>query len=135
MIPSLNTERGVVTPMPSNCDDVLLSCGTTHLSLHTKSARWCLSLQLEAAAAVAREEKRKGEAALEAAEARFAAREALLKEEWDRWAETAPSLLRGFGSIDTSYRPLYRGPCCMLQSFSAGLHCSQPVIVQRECPH
>jgi hypothetical protein len=41
-------------------------------------------LQLEAAAAATREEKRKGEAALEAAEARFAAREALMKEEWDR---------------------------------------------------
>jgi hypothetical protein len=44
---------------------------------------------LEAAAAVAREEKRKGEAALEAAEARHAAREALLKEEWDRWVRSA----------------------------------------------
>jgi hypothetical protein len=43
-------------------------------------------LQLEAAAAVAREEKRKGEAALEAAEARFAARKALMKEQWERYA-------------------------------------------------
>lgn len=41
-------------------------------------------LQLEAAAAAMHEEKRKGEAVLEAAEARFAAREALMKEEWDR---------------------------------------------------
>jgi len=44
----------------------------------------CCVVQLEAAAAAAREEKRKGEAALEAAEARFAAREALAKEEWQR---------------------------------------------------
>lgn len=49
-------------------------------------------LQLEAAAAVAREDKRKGEAALEAAEARYAAREALMKEKWDRYAcQLAPS--------------------------------------------
>jgi hypothetical protein len=52
---------------------------------------------LETAAAVAREEKRKGEAALEAAEARFAAREALLKEEWERWADRTLLLLHGSG--------------------------------------
>jgi uncharacterized membrane protein len=43
-------------------------------------------LQLEAAAAATREEKRRAEAALEAAEARYAAKGAIQKEEWGRWA-------------------------------------------------
>jgi hypothetical protein len=46
-------------------------------------------LQLEAAAAATREEKRRAEAALEAAEARYAAKEALQKEEWGRWVDVA----------------------------------------------
>lgn len=50
-----------------------------------------LRIQLEAAAAATREEKRKGEAAVEAAEARFAAREALLKDDWDRCGSTSRS--------------------------------------------
>jgi hypothetical protein len=50
--------------------------------------------QLEAAAAVVREEKRKGEAALEAAEARFDAREALLHEEAARCERVGAQFVR-----------------------------------------